>query len=98
MPVIAVMVLYYGVGHWNSWFNAMIYLQDRNLYPMQLILREILIDSTTDVIELGGSDSEPIAQTIKYATIMVATVPILLIYPFIQKYFVKGVMIGALKG
>ena len=98
MPVIAVMVLYYGVGHWNSWFNAMIYLQDRNLYPLQLILREILIDSTTDVIELGGSDSEPIAQTIKYATIMVATVPILLIYPFIQKYFVKGVMIGALKG
>ena len=97
-PVIAVMLLYYGVGHWNSWFNAMIYLQDRNLYPLQLILREILIDSTTDVIELGGDDSEPIAQTIKYATIMVATVPILCVYPFLQKYFVKGVMIGAIKG
>ena len=97
MPVIAVMTLYYGVGHWNSWFNAMIYLQDRNLFPLQLILREILIDNSTDVIELESNDSEPIAETIKYATIMVATIPILFIYPFIQKYFVKGVMIGAIK-
>lgn len=96
--VIAVMVLYYGVGHWNSWFSAMIYLQNRELYPLQLILREILIDSSTDILELGTDDSEPIAQTIKYATIVVATVPILAIYPFLQKYFVKGVMIGAIKG
>lgn len=97
MPVIAVMILYYGVGHWNSWFNAMIYLRKREYYPLQLILREILISNSTEAMELGG-DSEQISETIKYSTIIVATVPILCIYPFLQKYFVKGVMVGAVKG
>lgn len=101
--VMAVMVLYYAVGHWNSWFNAMIYLREREKYPLQLVLREILIQGDTSAMG-GGNESSTsidqvtIAETIKYATIMVATVPILLIYPFLQKYFVKGVMIGAVKG
>jgi putative aldouronate transport system permease protein len=100
MPVIAVMILFYGVGHWNSWFAAMIYLRKRELYPLQLILREILISSDINqmMTEVGGMDREPVALTVKYATIVVATLPILCIYPFLQKYFVKGVMIGALKG
>lgn len=99
-PVLAVITLFYGVGHWNSWFNAMVYLRDRKLYPLQLILREILIISES--ISTSGDTHEldkiGIAETIKYATIIVATVPILLVYPFLQKYFVKGVMIGAIKG
>ncbi|MGG1554701.1 carbohydrate ABC transporter permease [Paenibacillus ferrarius] len=100
MPVVAVMILFYGVAHWNSWFSALIYLRTRDLYPLQLILREILITNSTDTMMtgVGGSDKIPIGETIKYATIIVATVPILLLYPFLQKYFVKGVMIGAIKG
>lgn len=98
--VIAVMILYYGVGYWNSWFNAMIYLNDRSKFPLQLILREILIVNDTSAMSAAGSgDSDyAIAESIKYAVIVVATVPILCVYPFLQKYFVKGVMIGAVKG
>ncbi|WP_438445494.1 carbohydrate ABC transporter permease [Gorillibacterium sp. sgz5001074] len=100
MPVVAVMILFYGVAHWNSWFSALIYLRTRELYPLQLILREILVTSSTEsmMTNVGGGDKTPIGETIKYATIIVATVPILLLYPFLQKYFVKGVMIGAIKG
>lgn len=100
MPVVSVMILFYGVGHWNAWFNALIYLRTRDLYPLQLILREILITNSTDSMLTGaaGGDRMPIGETIKYATIIIATVPILLLYPFLQKYFVKGVMIGAIKG
>lgn len=96
-PVIAVMLLYYGVGIWNGWFWAAAFLRDRSLYPLQLILREILI--ANDIMTGGGSagDVVSIAETIKYATIVVATVPILIVYPFLQKYFEKGVMIGAIK-
>lgn len=99
LPVIAVMILFYGVGHWNAWFNAMIYLRTRELFPLQLILREILIINSTDsmLTGVGGMDKMPISETIKYATIIVATLPILFLYPFLQKYFVKGVMIGAIK-
>ncbi|MCU6709751.1 carbohydrate ABC transporter permease [Paenibacillus sp. J5C_2022] len=100
MPVIAVMILFYGVQHWNSWFQALIYIRTRDLYPLQLILREILISNSTDsmLTGVGGGDKMPVGETIKYATIIVATVPILCLYPFLQKYFVKGVMIGAIKG
>jgi putative aldouronate transport system permease protein len=100
MPVIAVMLLFYGVSHWNAWFSAMIYLQDRGLFPLQLILREILIvnDTSSMMTDVSSGDQMPIGETIKYATIIVATVPILCVYPFLQKYFVKGVMIGAVKG
>lgn len=100
LPVIAVMVLFYGVGHWNQYFNAMIFLQSRDLYPLQLLLREILIanDTSSMTTGVGAGDAMPIGETIKYATIVVATVPILALYPFLQKYFVKGVMIGGIKG
>lgn len=100
MPVVAVMILYYAVEKWNAWFYASIFLKDRNLFPLQLVLREILIANSTDSMTSGAStaDQFKIGETIKYATIMVATVPILCVYPFVQKYFVKGVMIGAVKG
>ncbi|WP_407647309.1 carbohydrate ABC transporter permease [Gracilibacillus oryzae] len=100
LPVVAVMILFYGVFHWNSWFHAMIFLQDRELFPVQLILREILIANDTSNMTTGVSsvDAMPIGETVKYATIVVATVPILCLYPFLQKYFVKGVMIGGIKG
>ncbi|WP_337101127.1 carbohydrate ABC transporter permease [Paenibacillus sp. YIM B09110] len=99
MPVVAVMLLFYGVSHWNAWFYATIFLQDRDLFPLQLILREILISNDTSSMAAGvsSSDQMTVGETIKYATIIVATAPILLLYPFLQKYFVKGVMIGAIK-
>ncbi|WP_054028734.1 carbohydrate ABC transporter permease [Bacillus sp. FJAT-28004] len=99
-PVLAVVGLYYGVSHWNSWFNAMIFLQDRSLYPLQLILREILIIGEANSMAEGASQDEIIilGETLKYATIMVATLPIFLVYPLLQKYFVKGALIGAIKG
>ncbi|SMG56632.1 carbohydrate ABC transporter permease [Paenibacillus aquistagni] len=99
MPVIAVMILWYAVGHWNSYFSALIYLRDRELFPLQLVLREILITNSTDsmMTDAGAQDRIAIAETIKYATIIVSTLPILLLYPFLQKYFVKGVLIGAIK-
>lgn len=99
-PIIAVIALYYGVGHWNSWFNAMIYLTDRNLFPIQLVLREILIQGSMDALEDTAINSswKAVEETLKYATIIVATVPILCVYPFLQKYFDKGVLVGALKG
>ncbi|HBU82526.1 MAG TPA: carbohydrate ABC transporter permease [Paenibacillus sp.] len=99
-PVLAVVGLYYGVSHWNSWFNAMIFLQDRSLYPLQLIMREILIIGEANSMAEGASQDEIIilGETLKYATIMVATLPIFLVYPFLQKYFVKGALIGAIKG
>ncbi len=98
--IIAVMILYYAVGHWNSWFNASIYIKDRAKFPLQLILREILIQNDTSSMSQDAvfEDQYSIGETIKYATIVVATVPILCVYPFLQRYFTKGVMIGAVKG
>ena len=95
-PTIMVILLYYAVGHWNSWFNAMIYLRDAQKMPIQIFLRDILTRSQLGAMT-GQTDVEDVGQTIKYATIIVSTVPILCIYPFIQKHFVKGVMIGAVK-
>ena len=101
-PIIAVMCLYYGVGHWNDYWKGMIYLNDQTLYPLQLILRGILtldqIDASMltdyeDIIRLQNQK-----ELIKYGSIIVSTIPMLVIYPFLQKYFVKGVMIGSLKG
>lgn len=99
-PTMAVLVLYYGVYHWNSWFNAMIFIRERMLYPLQLVLRDILMSYQMDAMvgSAGTVDVESLSESIKYATIVVATLPILLLYPFVQRYFVKGVMIGALKG
>lgn len=99
IPVVAVLILFYGVAHWNSWFSALIFIRSRDLYPLQLILREILITNNTEQMITGvtGDNKIMIGATIKYAAIIVATGPILLLYPFLQKYFVKGVMIGAIK-
>lgn len=93
---IAVILLFYAVGHWNSWFNAMVYLPSaRDLYPLQLYLREILI-SNADVAA-GDNTINYIGELVKYCAIIVSTVPILCIYPFVQKYFVQGVMMGSIK-
>ncbi|TBL76658.1 carbohydrate ABC transporter permease [Paenibacillus thalictri] len=99
LPLFTVILLFYLVQHWNSWFPAMIYLRTREMYPVQLILREILISSSTETMTSGVSarDSEPIGETIKYATIMVVCIPIICVYPFLQKYFTKGIMVGAIK-
>ena len=95
----AVLVLYYGVGHWNSWFGASIYLQDATKYPLALVLRNLLIQSQTAEMTTGDAgDEEGFVDLIKYALIVVSTAPILCLYPFLQRFFVKGVMIGALKG
>lgn len=100
VPLLAVMVLFYAVGHWNAWAHAMIFLRDRDLFPLQLVLREILIvNSTAEMASEGGTGEDyAISMLIKYATIIVGTVPILILYPFIQKHFTKGIMVGALKG
>ena len=97
--IMAVMVMYYGVSTWNGWFWGSTILRDRDMYPLQIVLREILItnDTSSMTAGAGAGDVEAIGATIRYATIMVATVPILCIYPFIQKYFTKGVMVGAVK-
>ncbi len=99
---IAVICLYYAVTHWNSWFNAMLYITDRAKFPLQLILREILVNNDTASMVNAGSvgvgDASFVGETVKYAVIIVSTVPILCVYPFIQRYFTKGVMIGAVKG
>ncbi len=98
-PVVAVMILFYGVAHWNSFFSALIYIHDRELYPLQLVLREILISSNVQnmATDVSSGDVLAIGETIKYATIIVATLPILAVYPYLQRYFVKGVLIGAIK-
>ncbi len=97
-PIFAVMVLFYGVAQWNSWFPALLYISDRSLYPLQMVLREVLIES--DISNMAGSsgDVEIIGDGLKYATMVIATLPIMCLYPFLQKHFVKGVMIGAVKG
>ena len=98
--ILAVMALYYAVGQWNSYFNAMIFIQDETLYPLQLVLKEILIASESTV---GGSgetilEQYRLANQLKYASVIVSSLPVLCLYPFVQKYFAQGVMIGSLKG
>lgn len=99
---IAVLALYYAVGHWNAYFNAFIYLNDRNMYPLSLFLREILISNQmTEAMDIDPElleKKQGLSDVLKYSLIVVSTVPILCVYPFIQKYFIKGVMIGSLKG
>jgi len=104
-PIIAVMTLFFAVGHWNQYFTAMIYINDARLKPLQLVLRDILVESefNAKMIEQGVIDVGEIAERlrlqelIRYSLIVVATLPVMCIYPFIQKYFVKGIMIGAIK-
>jgi putative aldouronate transport system permease protein len=102
MPIIAVLILYYAVGHWNAFFNALIYLSDRNQYPLQLFLREILIQNQMEEMMSGDTQSmveqQNLAEGLKYAIIVVSSLPVLILYPALQKYFEKGIMIGAIKG
>ncbi|HIS91414.1 MAG TPA: carbohydrate ABC transporter permease [Candidatus Alectryocaccomicrobium excrementavium] len=101
IPIVAVMILFYAVGYWNAWFNASIYLKDRDKYPLQLVLRGILISGSQRDFDTGyltGANKTQIFKGLKYATVVVSTLPILLVYPFLQKYFVKGIMVGSIKG
>ena len=102
VPTIMTMVLFYAVGHWNSWFNALIYLDDKAKYPVQLIMRNIVLSGETSALSSSAAamsqDAGIIATNVKYAVVFVTMLPILLVYPFIQKYFVKGIMIGSVKG
>ena len=95
-PTIMVIMLYYAVGHWNAWFRAMIYIRDTSKMPLQLFLRNILLRNELGAMS-GDNAVEDVGTTIKYATILVSVIPILCVYPLIQKHFVKGVMIGAVK-
>ena len=97
---IAVISLYYAVAHWNSWFSASIFIRDRKKFPLQLILREILITNSNESMTVDSQVSEiaELEVILRYAAIVISTVPILCFYPFLQKYFVKGVMVGAVKG
>jgi putative aldouronate transport system permease protein len=99
-PILATMTLFYAVQHWNSFFHALIFLTEKRLYPLQLILRSVVVEATFEQMnDIGAAtDFMVLEKTIRFSVIMVSTLPILLVYPFLQKYFVKGVMIGALKG
>ena len=106
LPIVAVMLIFYGVSHWNEYFNALVFISDQELKPLQLILRDILITSTARVSSMmsggaansGEKDRIRTAESIKYAVAIVSTLPVLCLYPFLQKHFSKGVMIGAIKG
>lgn len=96
-------MLYYGVNHWNSYFSALVYLPDKNKWPLQLFLRQILVNNDISAVDGGASSDEMArramrAETIKYSIVILASIPMLIIYPFVQRYFVKGVMIGSVKG
>lgn len=96
---LAVLVLYYAVGHWNSWFSASIYLRSADKYPLQLVVHNLLKATASTIMEgVSVDEAAQAAELIKYALIVVTTAPIMVVYPFLQKYFVKGVMIGAIKG
>lgn len=103
IPIIVVVALYYGVGHWNDYFTAMMYLTKRQLYPLQLVLREILLENEAGKMLNVATDAAYAERMmsrmgLKYAVIVISTIPILVIYPFVQKFFSKGVMVGAVKG
>ncbi|MBW7456432.1 carbohydrate ABC transporter permease [Paenibacillus sepulcri] len=101
-PILAVITLFYAVSQWNQYFNALIYLKDRDLYPLQIVLREILVQNQVDLNMLTdveqAAQREGLRELLKYSLIVVSSAPLLLIYPFVQKFFVKGIMIGSLKG
>ncbi len=102
--ILAVMVLLYAVGHWNNYFSAMLYLNEKNKYPLQIFLRDILISSKVDMSAMTGGDVQEMLKKqemqilMKYSLIVVSSVPVFIMYPFVQKYLVKGVMIGSVKG
>ena len=100
-PIIAVLTLFYGVAYWNNYFNGLIYVGSSDRYPLQLILRDILLsNATSEMIETMETDINKlmVSESLKYAVVVVSSVPMLVLYPFLQKFFVKGVMIGSVKG
>ncbi len=103
-PVIAVMVLFHGVGHWNGFMRALLYVNNPQYYPLQLVLRDILMLSQMPMDVLSQMDDDKleeltnVMELLKYAVIVVGSLPVLILYPFVQKYFVKGIMIGSVKG
>lgn len=99
-PILAVMILFHVVNHWNSYFQAMLYIRDEALYPLQLVLRNILVESEAAMAEdaFAIAEKQRITELVKYGVVMVASIPVMIVYPFVQKYFVQGVMIGAVKG
>lgn len=100
-PIIAVIVLFYAVGHWNAFFNAVLYLRNQELNPLQIVLRDILLQNSLEAVggDMTGMYEKVMrGETMKYALIIVASAPVIILYPFVQKYFVKGIMVGAIKG
>ena len=97
IPTLAVMTLFYAVNYWNAWFNALMYLQNRDFYPLQMFLREILIANSASGNASMDVDTYMLEETIKFTTIVVSTLPILFIYPFVQRYFMSGLMLGSIK-
>lgn len=108
-PIIAVMALFYGVGQWNDYFNSLVYLQNKNLYPLQMVLRQILVlqdmqqgSATGSTISQSAAQAafskEQLVAVIKYGVMIVSSLPVIMVYPLLQRYFVKGVLIGSLKG
>lgn len=103
-PILAVVALNFALGHWNSYYNALIYLNDAGKYPLQIILRDVLIQNSVDLTNTAGIDvtsqlhKQYLSELLKYSLIIVSSLPLLTIYPFMQKYFIKGVMIGSVKG
>ena len=102
-PILAVVALYYAVGHWNQYFSAMIFLNNRSLFPLQLVLRDILIMNNVSIDMLANDPNSfalkiELISVLKYSVIVVASLPLIVMYPFVQKFFVKGVMMGSLKG
>lgn len=95
--ILAVMMLYYAVDHWNDYVNPMLYLRSQELYPIQIVMRDILISSSTEAMGAGADTGFAIGENIKYATIIISTLPIMIVYPFIQRFFVQGALIGAVK-
>jgi len=100
-PILAVLALYYGVSHWNAYFSALLYIQDRSKYPLQLFLREILVKNMMQMLEMASDEvarQAMRAEVVKYSIIVISSVPMLIVYPFVQRFFVKGVMVGSVKG
>ena len=100
--VIAVITLYYAIGHWNAYFNALVYLKNENLYPLQIVLKDILVSNQVNANMVYDAElaeaKEGLSELLKYSLIVVSVIPVLIIYPFVQKHFVTGVMVGSIKG
>lgn len=103
-PILAVISLNFALGHWNSYYSALLYLNDASKYPLQIVLRNILIQNTVDLTNMTSVDvnsmlqNQYLSELLKYSLIIVSSLPLLIVYPFIQKYFIKGVMVGSVKG